>query len=77
MADNPIDSKTARRAGNPAKPKEAESWGELAKTVIYAGLIAIVHPHLPVPAVQYSVRLDGSHASGRRLSVRGEILLRL
>src|ERR1700729_959440 len=42
MADNPIDSKTARRAGTPAKPKEVESWGELAKTVIYAGLIAIV-----------------------------------
>ena len=42
MADNPIDSKTARRAGNQAKPKEVESWGELAKTVIYAGLIAIV-----------------------------------
>ena len=42
MADNPIDSKTARRAGTPAKPKEGESWGELAKTVIYAGLIAIV-----------------------------------
>jgi len=42
MADNPIDSKTARRTGTPAKPKEAESWGELAKTVIYAGLIAIV-----------------------------------
>ncbi len=25
-----------------AKPQEGESWGELAKTVIYAGLIAIV-----------------------------------
>src|SRR3984885_11472297 len=42
MADTPIDNKTAPRAGTPAKPKEAESWGELAKTVIYAGLIAIV-----------------------------------
>ena len=41
MADNPIDSKTAQRAGTPAKPKEGESWGELAKTVIYAGLIAV------------------------------------
>lgn len=40
MADNPIDSKTTRHAGT--KPKEGESWGELAKTVIYAGLIAIV-----------------------------------
>ena len=43
MADHPIDSKTAHRgAGNPAKPKEGESWGELIKTVIYAGLIAVV-----------------------------------
>ncbi len=39
MADNPIDSKTGR-ARNPAKPR-SESWGELAKTVIYAGLIAV------------------------------------
>lgn len=39
MADNPIDSKQTAR--NAAKAKEGESWGELAKTVIYAGLIAV------------------------------------
>ena len=32
-------------------------------------------PHLPVPALQYSVRLDGGDVAGGRLSVRGEILL--
>ena len=34
-------------------------------------------PHLPVPAVQYSVRLDEGDAAGRRLPVRVEIHLRL
>jgi signal peptidase I len=42
MADHPIDNKSAHRnARSQAKPKEGESWGELAKTVIYAGLIAL------------------------------------
>ncbi|HXR95092.1 MAG TPA: signal peptidase I [Rhizomicrobium sp.] len=42
MADHPIDSKSTRHGtGNKARPKETESWGELAKTVIYAGLIAV------------------------------------
>ena len=35
------------------------------------------HPHLPVPAVQHSVRLDEGDAAGRRLPVRLEIFLRL
>ena len=34
-------------------------------------------PHLPVSAVQYSLRLDEGDAAGRRLSVRVEIQLRL
>ena len=33
------------------------------------------HPHLPVPALQHSVGLDGEHAADRRLSVRREIRL--
>src|SRR5579863_500244 len=39
MADNPIDTKQTGRS--PAKAKEGESWGELIKTVVYAGLIAV------------------------------------
>jgi signal peptidase I len=38
MADTPTQSKQAA----PAKQVQGESWTELAKTVIYAGLIAIV-----------------------------------
>ena len=42
MADTPTQSKTqAQAADKAAKPKQGESWTELAKTVIYAGLIAI------------------------------------
>jgi len=41
MADHPIDNKTASRGGARTPAKEGESWGELAKTVIYAGLIAV------------------------------------
>src|SRR5262245_13487527 len=33
------------------------------------------HPHLPVPAVQYSVRLDDGDTADRRLPVRVEIHL--
>src|SRR5947208_2942841 len=35
------------------------------------------HPHLPVPALQYSIWLDESDTAGRRLSFRLEIFLRL
>ena len=35
------------------------------------------HPHVPVPAVQYPIRLDDGDAADRRLSVRVEIFLRL
>ena len=76
MADNPTDSKTARRTrtrqaqgrrilgrdGQDGRSMPADRGGD---------------PHLPVPAVQHSLRLDGAHAAGRRLSVRREIRLRL
>ncbi len=43
MADTPTQSKTqAPGAAKAVKAKQGESWTELAKTVIYAGLIAIV-----------------------------------
>ena len=41
MADTPTQSKQAAQAKQ-AQVKQGESWSELAKTVIYAGLIAIV-----------------------------------
>ncbi len=41
MADTPTQSKQAAPAKQ-AQVKQGESWSELAKTVIYAGLIAIV-----------------------------------
>src|SRR5205823_4152496 len=34
-------------------------------------------PHLPVPAVQYPVRLDDGNAADRRLPVRVEVHIRL
>ena len=34
-------------------------------------------PHLPLPSLQHSVRLDGADASDRRLSLRLEVQLRL
>ncbi|MGH6828148.1 MAG: signal peptidase I, partial [Rhizomicrobium sp.] len=41
MADKPLDNKTPGRSRE-AKVQPGESWGELIKTVIYAGLIALV-----------------------------------
>src|SRR4029453_2934857 len=35
------------------------------------------HPHVSLPALQYSVGLDEGNAAGRRLSLRIEIFLRL
>jgi signal peptidase I len=41
MADKPLDDKTVAHSRS-TKAKQGESWGELIKTVVYAGLIAIV-----------------------------------
>ena len=38
-------TETDMAAKQEAKQQQGESWGELAKTVIYAGLIAIVITH--------------------------------
>ena len=56
---------------------QGESWTELAKTVIYAGLIAVViRTFLFQPFNIPSASME-AHLAGRRLSVRGEIRLRL
>src|SRR5438477_439256 len=56
----------------------SEGWirGNLARDRASADPRAC-HPHLPVPILQHSFRLDGSDVAGRRLPVSLEIQLRL
>src|ERR1700759_5850622 len=43
MADTPTQTKTpAQNADKGTKANQGESWTELVKTVVYAGLIAVV-----------------------------------
>ena len=60
-----------------AQTPDRAVWVENVKTIVYAGLIAVVMRTVAVRAVQHPVRQHDPDAAGRRLPVRGEIQLRL